>query len=117
GYALAEEAIARGARVVLVSGPVNLDAPAGAKLVSVQTALEIRDAVMRHLNDASIVIKAAAVADYHLANPPKHKVKKTAACLSLELEPTSDILAEVGKKKGEDRKSTRLNSSHLGISY
>jgi phosphopantothenoylcysteine decarboxylase/phosphopantothenate--cysteine ligase len=61
GYALAEEAIARGARVVLVSGPVNLDAPGGAKLVSVQTALEMRDAVMRHLNDASIVIKAAAV--------------------------------------------------------
>jgi phosphopantothenoylcysteine decarboxylase/phosphopantothenate--cysteine ligase len=101
GYALAEEAIARGARVVLVSGPVNLPAPAGAELVSVQTAFEMRDAVMRHLNDATIIIKAAAVADYHLANPPTHKVKKTAARMSLELEPTSDILAEVGKKKGD----------------
>jgi phosphopantothenoylcysteine decarboxylase / phosphopantothenate---cysteine ligase len=101
GYALAEEAIARGARVVLVSGPVNLAAPAGVELVSVQTALEMRDAVMRHLSDANIIIKAAAVADYHLADPPKHKVKKTAARLSLELEPTSDILAEVGKKKGD----------------
>jgi len=101
GYALAEEAIARGARVLLVSGPVNLAAPAGVELVSVQTALEMRDAVMRHLNDATIIIKAAAVADYHLANPPVHKVKKTAARLSLELEPTSDILAEVGKKKGD----------------
>ncbi len=101
GYALAEETIARGGRVVLVSGPVNLPPPAGAEIVSVQTALEMRDAVMRHLNDATIIIKAAAVADYHLANPPAHKVKKTAARLSLELEPTSDILAEVGKKKGD----------------
>ena len=101
GYALAGEAIARGGRVVLVSGPVNLAAPAGAEVVSVQTALEMREAVMRRLNEATIIIKAAAVADYHLANPPAHKVKKTAARLSLELEPTSDILAEVGKKKGD----------------
>lgn len=101
GYALAEEAIARGGRVVLVSGPVKLAPPAGAELVSVETALEMRDAVMRHLSDATIIIKAAAVADYHLANPPAHKVKKTAARLSLELEPTSDILSEVGKKKGD----------------
>jgi phosphopantothenoylcysteine decarboxylase / phosphopantothenate---cysteine ligase len=101
GYALAEEAITRGGRVILVSGPVSLTPPAGAELVSVETALEMREAVMRHLSDATIVIKAAAVADYHLANPPAHKVKKTAARLSLELEPTSDILAEVGKKKGD----------------
>jgi len=101
GYALAEEAIARGARVVLVSGPVSVDPPAGAELLSVQTALEMRDAVMQHLNESTIVIKAAAVADYHLADPPKHKVKKTAARLSLELEPTPDILAEVGKKKDD----------------
>jgi len=101
GYALAEEAVARGARVVLVSGPVNLAPPGGAELLSVQTALEMRDAVMGHLSDATIIIKAAAVADYHVANPPAHKVKKTAARLSLELEPTSDILAEIGKKKGD----------------
>jgi phosphopantothenoylcysteine decarboxylase/phosphopantothenate--cysteine ligase len=101
GYALAEEAIARGARVILVSGPASLAPPGGAEFVPVETALEMRDAVMRHLSDATIVIKAAAVADYHLANPPAHKVKKTAARLSLELEPTSDILAEVGKKKGD----------------
>jgi len=53
------------------------------------------------VSGATIIIKAAAVADYHLANPPTHKVKKTAARLSLELEPTSDILAEIGKKKGD----------------
>jgi phosphopantothenoylcysteine decarboxylase/phosphopantothenate--cysteine ligase len=101
GYALAEEAIARGALVILVSGPVSLMPPGGAEFVPVETALEMRDAVMRHLSEATIVIKAAAVADYHLANPPAHKVKKTAARLSLELEPTSDILAEIGKKKGD----------------
>jgi phosphopantothenoylcysteine decarboxylase / phosphopantothenate---cysteine ligase len=101
GYALAVEAMARGARVILVSGPVNLASPAGAELVPVETALEMRDAVMRHLSAATIIIKAAAVADYHLANPPAYKMKKTAARLSLELEPTSDILAEVGKTKGD----------------
>jgi phosphopantothenoylcysteine decarboxylase/phosphopantothenate--cysteine ligase len=101
GYALAEEALARGARVILVSGPVSLAAPVGAEPVPVQTAREMREAVMGKLNDATIIIKAAAVADYHLANPPKHKVKKTAARLSLDLEPTPDILAEIGKKKGD----------------
>ena len=63
--------------------------------------LEMRKAVMDHLDEATIIIKAAAVADYHVANPPKQKVKKTAARLSLELDPTPDILAEVGQKKGD----------------
>ena len=101
GYALAEEAAARGARVVLVSGPVNLAAPREVTLVPVRTALEMRQAVMDHLSEATIVIKAAAVADYHIPNPPKQKMKKTAARLSLDLEPTPDILAEVGTKKGD----------------
>jgi len=101
GYALAEEAAARGARVVLVSGPVNLAAPREVALVPVRTALEMRQAVMDHLSEATIVIKAAAVADYHIPNPPKQKMKKTAARLALDLEPTPDILAEVGTKKGD----------------
>jgi phosphopantothenoylcysteine decarboxylase/phosphopantothenate--cysteine ligase len=101
GFALAEEAHARGARVVLVSGPVNLADPRGIEIEHVTTAKEMRDAVMKHLKDATIVIKAAAVADYHRANPPQQKEKKTAARLSLELDPTPDILAEVGKKKGD----------------
>jgi len=101
GYALAEEAVARGARVVLVSGPVNLAAPREVTLVPVRTALEMRQAVMDHLSEATIVIKAAAVADYHIPNPPKQKMKKTAARLALDLEPTPDILAEVGTKKGD----------------
>jgi phosphopantothenoylcysteine decarboxylase/phosphopantothenate--cysteine ligase len=101
GYALAEEALARGARVILVSGPVNLAAPREVTLVLVRTALEMRQAVMDHLPESTIVIKAAAVADYHVPNPPKQKMKKTAARLALDLEPTPDILAEVGTKKGD----------------
>lgn len=101
GYALAEEARARGARVILVSGPVNLSGPRGVEVVQVQTAVEMRKAVMDHLNEATVIIKAAAVADYHRANPPRQKVKKTAARLSLELDPTPDILAELGKNKGD----------------
>ena len=101
GYALAEEAVARGAHVVLVLGPVSLAAPRGVTLVPVRTALEMRQAVMDHLPEATIVIKAAAVADYHIPNPSKLKMKKTAARLALDLEPTPDILAEVGTKKGD----------------
>jgi len=101
GYALAEAAAERGARVILVSGPVTLAPPARVELIPVRTAVEMRQAVMDHLEQATMVIKAAAVADYHRANPPQQKVKKTAARLSLELDPTPDILAEVGRKKGD----------------
>ena len=101
GYALAEEAAARGARVVLVSGPVILPPPREVTLIPVRTALEMRQAVIDRLTEATIVIKAAAVADYYMPNPSKHKMKKTAARLSLDLEPTPDILAEVGTKKGD----------------
>ena len=101
GYALAKAAAERGARVILVSGPVTLAPPAGVELIPVRTAVEMRQAVMDHLEQATMVIKAAAVADYHRANPPQQKVKKTAARLSLELDPTPDILAEIGRKKGD----------------
>jgi phosphopantothenoylcysteine decarboxylase/phosphopantothenate--cysteine ligase len=102
GYALAEAAAARGARVVLVSGPVHLPPPrGGVETIPVRTAVEMRDKVFEHLGEASIVIKAAAVADFHLSRVPDQKVKKTAARISLELDPTPDILAEVGRKKGD----------------
>jgi phosphopantothenoylcysteine decarboxylase/phosphopantothenate--cysteine ligase len=99
GYALAEAAAARGARVILVSGPVHLTPPEGVETIQVQTALEMHHAVMSHLDESSIVIKAAAVADYYVANVPKQKVKKTPMRLSFELDPTPDILAEVGRRK------------------
>jgi phosphopantothenoylcysteine decarboxylase/phosphopantothenate--cysteine ligase len=101
GYALAEAAAARGARVILVSGPVNLAPPAGVETIPVRTAAEMREQVFAHLEDAGIVVKAAAVADFHLIKVPARKVKKTAARLSLELDPTPDILAELGQKKGD----------------
>ena len=101
GYALAEAAAARGARVVLVSGPVHLPSPRNVQLIQVRTAAEMRDRVMEHLPEAGIVVKAAAVADFHLSKVPDQKVKKTAARMSLELDPTPDILAEIGRKKGD----------------
>ena len=101
GYALAEAAAARGANVVLVSGPVTLPEPEGVRVIQVETARQMRTAVLENLDAATIIIKAAAVADYHVAEIPKQKMKKTATRLSLELDPTPDILAEIGHKKGD----------------
>ena len=101
GYALAEAAAARGARVILVSGPVHLAPPRGLEVIAVRTAAEMREKVFENLASASIVVKAAAVADFHLSKVPDQKVKKTAARISLELDPTPDILAELGRKKGD----------------
>ena len=101
GYAIADAAARRGANVVLVSGPVSLTPPPTVELVSVRTAQEMRKAVMDHLAEATIIVKSAAVADYYVASVPQQKLKKTAARLSLELDPTPDILAEVGEKKGD----------------
>jgi phosphopantothenoylcysteine decarboxylase / phosphopantothenate---cysteine ligase len=99
GYALAEAAAARGARVTLVSGPVQLAPPRNVDVIAVKTAVEMRDAVFARLEGVDIVVKAAAVADFHLSKVPGQKVKKTAARVTLELDPTPDILAELGRKK------------------
>jgi phosphopantothenoylcysteine decarboxylase/phosphopantothenate--cysteine ligase len=101
GYALAEAAAARGARVILVSGPVDLPAPRGVERIPVRTAQEMRDAVFQNLEPATIVVKCAAVADFRVAQVPRHKIKKTAARFSVELDPTPDILAELGRNKGD----------------
>ena len=101
GYALAAAAAERGAKVVLVSGPVNLAPPGNVTVIPVRTAREMRDRVMENLEAATIVVKAAAVADFYLAEVPRQKTKKTAARMSLELDPTPDILAEVGRNKGD----------------
>lgn len=100
GYALAEAARARGAKVILVSGPVNLEPPPGVEVVPIRTAREMRDAVMANLARAGIVVKAAAVADYAPVEVPEAKIKKSGASLRLELDPTPDILAELGRIKG-----------------
>ena len=101
GYAIAAGAEQRGAHVVLVSGPVNIPPPPRVELVSVRTAREMREAVLNHLEKATVIVKSAAVADYHVSEVPRQKLKKTATRLSLELDPTPDILAELGERKGD----------------
>ncbi|HXF04947.1 MAG TPA: bifunctional phosphopantothenoylcysteine decarboxylase/phosphopantothenate--cysteine ligase CoaBC [Blastocatellia bacterium] len=100
GYALAEAALRRGAQVTLITGPTSLVPPPGAEVVRVRRAQEMYEAVLRHVEAATIVIKAAAVADYRPASTQPTKLKKGTARLLLELEPTTDILAELGKRKG-----------------
>jgi phosphopantothenoylcysteine decarboxylase / phosphopantothenate---cysteine ligase len=101
GYALAQAALQRGAKVILVAGPVALPDPPRMTVVHVRTAREMRQAVLDHLAESTIIVKSAAVADYHLSEVPKKKLKKTDTRLSLELDPTPDILAELGQKKGD----------------
>src|SRR5205809_2019345 len=102
GYALAEAALRRGAHVILVSGPVAIKPPAVQELVAVETTEEMRREVMARLAQASIIIKAAAVADFTIKRPADQKLKRKGA-ITLELEPTSDILAEIGRSKKQDQ--------------
>ena len=94
GYAVAEAAVARGARVMLVSAITPLAPPPGVEFVQVTSSEEMREAVLDRLPEASIVIKAAAVSDYRPKSPAAQKIKRREA-IQLELEPTADILAEV----------------------
>jgi len=101
GYAIARAARRRGARVILVSGPTALAAPAGIELVPVTSARRMREAVLERLEEATVVIKAAAVADYRPAMRAEQKIKKgLEGSLILPLEKNPDILAELGKLKG-----------------
>ena len=100
GYAIAEAAAARGARVVLVSGPTGLTIPQGVDVVHVETAQEMYEVVLAKLPAATVVIKAAAVSDYRPKRIADRKIKKDETVPEITLEPTLDILAEVGKRKG-----------------
>ncbi|MCM3726001.1 bifunctional phosphopantothenoylcysteine decarboxylase/phosphopantothenate--cysteine ligase CoaBC [Neobacillus cucumis] len=99
GYALAEESVKQGARVILVSGPVSLSAPQGVELVKVESAEDMYQAVLKYFDTADVVIKTAAVADYRPKVTFDHKVKKQAGDTNIELERTNDILFELGKRK------------------
>jgi phosphopantothenoylcysteine decarboxylase/phosphopantothenate--cysteine ligase len=101
GYALAKAARRRGANVVLISGPVSIDAPIDVGLIRVRTAQEMKEAVLSRFDSASIVIKAAAVSDYRPVNVSDHKIKKADESLALELSRTPDILRRLGKIKGD----------------
>ena len=94
GYAIAEEAQHRGARVILVTGPTVLKPPANCEVVPVVSSSEMRDAVLSRLDRATIVIKAAAVADYRPKILAEQKMKRSGP-ITLEFEPTEDILREV----------------------
>lgn len=100
GYALAEAAIRRGSHVILVTGPTDLPVPEGADWVPVRTTEEMRNAVRERTSEAKVVIMAAAVSDYRPAAPHTQKMKRGDRRLTLELEPTPDILAELGREKG-----------------
>jgi phosphopantothenoylcysteine decarboxylase/phosphopantothenate--cysteine ligase len=100
GYAVVEAALERGAAVTLISGPVSIDPPKGVRTISVRSAAEMYEAVKDNLDDATIVVMAAAVADYRPSNTHRQKIKKNGDAIVLTLEPTDDILAAVGGTKG-----------------
>ena len=104
GYAIARAAERRGARVTLVSGPVNLDPPVGVEVVPVESCDEMAQAVFSHLEASDIIIKVAAVADYRPVDPCARKIKKTASKgLSLSMTENMDILKRVGELKTNDQ--------------
>jgi len=101
GYAIARAAHRRGAEVVLVTGPVCLESPYGVKTIRVESAVQMREVALREFADSTIVVKAAAVADYRPETRAESKMKKKGASLRLSLTQNPDILAEMGKIKGE----------------
>lgn len=101
GYALAQAAHQAGAGVTLVSGPVNLDAPAGVERISVSSAIEMRDAVIERVAKVDIFIACAAVSDYRVEQVAAEKIKKTTQKIKLELIPNPDIVSEVTRLKNK----------------
>ena len=99
GYAVAIEAQSRGAKVILVSGPVNLPDPPGVQVIKVESAVQMHDAVLDAAQNAQIVVMTAAVADYRAAEPKTEKEAKTAGEVSIHLIPNPDILAALGAHK------------------
>ena len=100
GYAVAKMAMLRGAEVTLISGPSALEPPMFVKVVPVVSAEDMYHAVMQRAKEQDIIVKAAAVADYRPAETSEQKIKKTDANLQLDLKKTTDILAALGKQKG-----------------
>jgi phosphopantothenoylcysteine decarboxylase / phosphopantothenate---cysteine ligase len=101
GFAVAREAARRGAAITLIVGPTHLGDPPGVEVVRVETAEEMRDAVMARFDDADAVVKAAAVADWRPKEIAEGKLKKDAGAPEVFLEPTPDILQELGERKGD----------------
>ena len=100
GYAVVEAALARGAAVTLITGPVALVPPKGARTISVRSAADMYKAVKENIESATIVVMAAAVADYRPTSVHQQKIKKNGSALVLDLEQTQDILGAVGTDRG-----------------
>ena len=103
GYALARAAIKTGHTVTLITAPTSLRIPNGVSVTNVETAAQMFEAVKKHFRRCDCLIMAAAVADYTPARPVKTKIKKTGQSITLQLQPTSDILKWAGKHKKEDQ--------------
>lgn len=99
GYALARAAIRRGAEVALISGPTELEPPAGARLTSITTAAEMRHAVLEEFSGCTALIMAAAVSDYRPVDFARKKIKRGEGPIELRLEPNPDILKEISARK------------------
>lgn len=99
GHAVAKAALMRGADVTVITGPADVQPPCGSKIIQVQTALEMQDAVLEHFEGADVIIGAAAVADYRVDNPPTEKQKRGGSGVMLELIENPDIIAAVGTRK------------------
>lgn len=115
GFAVAEEARNRGAEVVLVTGPVSLPDPAGMQVLHIETALQLRDAVLEAAQNADIIVMTAAVADYRAADPRTEKEAKTAGEVSIHLTPNPDILAALGQQKGDKVLVGFAMETHAGV--
>ncbi len=107
GYALAEAALRRGAKVILVSGPTALQPPSAAETIFVETAQQMRTAVLDRWEQASLIIMAAAVGDYHVKTISREKIKRKGT-LDLQLEPNPDILADLGSLRHATGKRSPL---------
>jgi phosphopantothenoylcysteine decarboxylase/phosphopantothenate--cysteine ligase len=104
GYALAQTAIARGADVVLISGPTQIAPPRGAQLESVKTTDEMYHAVLRHARSCDIIVAAAAPCDFRPLQLSSQKIKKQGdSAVALHLVPTPDIIGAVGAQKGPNQ--------------
>src|SRR5437899_2348135 len=101
GYAVAESAARRGAKVILISGPTALETPEGVERIDVRTAEEMLRAAQSRFSAATVAVFAAAVADYRPAEPASAKIKRTKETLTIRLEPNPDILATLAKEKGD----------------
>ncbi|AXG99170.1 bifunctional phosphopantothenoylcysteine decarboxylase/phosphopantothenate--cysteine ligase CoaBC [Deinococcus wulumuqiensis] len=118
GFAVAEEARARGADVVLVTGPVNLKDPAGVQTVRIETALEMQAQIMQAAQGADMVVMTAAIADYRAAAPKTEKEAKTPGDVTIHLTPNPDILAGLGAEQGAHPRRVLVGfamETHAGV--